>query len=54
VNLPTWTDTQVASGQSFTYRVTAQIQNGICQTPYSNERLVNVPYQIFLGLVSKQ
>lgn len=53
VTQPSWVDTQVASGQSFTYRVKAEIQNGTCQTPYSQEKLVEVPYQVFLGLIAR-
>jgi hypothetical protein len=53
VNQPAWIDSPVASGQSFNYRVKAQIQNGICQTPASNEQQVTIPYQVFLSVVAK-
>jgi hypothetical protein len=54
VTQPAWTDWQVAAGQSFTYRVKAEIQNGLCQTPYSVEQPVDVPFQVFLSFVSKE
>jgi hypothetical protein len=53
VTQPTWTDWQVAPGDNLTYRVKAEIQNGQCQTPYSDALPVDVPYQMFFGFVAK-